>query len=76
MVGWLDRDWELETREGSHHARPVRRSNNRKPEESPQNERLDEFERRKLLCGARRRDIIKVSRNILSQPVRRIEGGL
>ena len=34
--------WGLETREGAHYTRVINRSNNRKPEKPPQNERVSE----------------------------------
>jgi len=43
-VGLGTGDWGLglETREGGHYARLIYRSNNRKPEKPPQNERVNE----------------------------------
>jgi len=41
-AGLGTRDQRLETREGAHYARVIYRSNNPKPEELPQDERVNE----------------------------------
>ena len=44
-------DWGLETREGARYARVIYRSSNRKPEESPRNERVNEALFLRQYCG-------------------------